>query len=173
MTPLMPPRRLLLLACLLAALACLAGGYLMTGYWPAGIAALLPLAGLGYAARRPSESLPVVCLIALACLAAGGVLARAPALLMIAGATAALAAWRLSYLDRALAGVPPSPAAARLQRVHILTLTLALGLGLLLAAAGALLSLQIPFALLIALVLLDLFSLERTFRYWQDPHTLR
>ena len=157
----MPPRRLLLLACLLAALACLAGGYGMAGYWPAGIAALLPLAGLGFAARRPAGWLPAACLASLVCLAAGGLLARAPALLMIGGATAALAAWSLANLDRTLAGVPPSESAARLERVHLLTLALALGLGLLLAAAGALLPLPIPFALLIALVLLDLYSLDR------------
>jgi len=157
----MPPRRLLLLACLLAALACLAGGYGMAGYWPAGIAALLPLAGLGFAARRPAGWLPAACLAALVCLAAGGLLTRAPALLMIGGATAALAAWSLANLDRALAGVPPSESEARLERVHLLTLALALGLGLLLAAAGALLPLPIPFALLIALVLLDLYSLDR------------
>ena len=157
----MPPRRLLLLACLLAALACLAGGYGMAGYWPAGIAALLPLAGLGFAARRPAGWLPAACLTALVCLAAGGLLTRAPALLMIGGATAALAAWSLANLDRALAGVPPSESVARLERVHLLTLALALGLGLLLAAAGALLPLPIPFALLIALVLLDLYSLDR------------
>jgi len=157
----MPPRRLLLLACLLAALACLAGGYGMAGYWPAGIAALLPLAGLGFAARRPAGWLPAACLTALVCLAAGGLLTRAPALLMIGGATAALAAWSLANLDRALAGVPPSESEARLERVHLLTLALALGLGLLLAAAGALLPLPIPFALLIALALLDLYSLDR------------
>ena len=157
----MPPRRLLLLACLLAALACLAGGYGMAGYWPAGIAALLPLAGLGFAARRPAGWLPAACLAALVCLAAGGLLTRAPALLMIGGATAALAAWSLANLDRALAGVPPSESEARLEWVHLLTLALALGLGLLLAAAGALLPLPIPFALLIVLVLLDLYSLDR------------
>jgi hypothetical protein len=164
MTPLMPLRRLLFLACLLAALACLAGGYGMVGYWPAGIAALLPLAGLGLAAlaaRRPAGWLPAACLAALVCLAAGGLLARAPALLMIGGATAALAAWSLANLDRALVGVPPSESEARLERVHLLTLALALGLGLLLAAAGALLPLPIPFALLIALVLIDLYSLDR------------
>ena len=156
-----PPRRLLFLACLLAALACLAGGYGMAGYWPAGIAALLPLAGLGFAARRPAGWLPAACLAALVCLAAGGLLARAPVLPMLGGATAALAAWSLANLDRALAGVPPSESEARLERVHLLTLALALGLGLLLAAAGALLPLPIPFALLIALVLLDLYSLDR------------
>jgi hypothetical protein len=163
----MPPRRLLFLACLLATLACLTGGYGMAGFWPAGIAALLPLAGLGLAAlaalaaRRPAGWLPAVCLAALVCLAGGGLLAGAPVLLMIGGATAALAAWSLANLDRALAGVPPSESEARLERVHLLTLALALGLGLLLGAAGALLPLPIPFALLVALVLLDLYSLDR------------
>jgi hypothetical protein len=168
-TPILPLRRLLLLACLLAALACLAGGWLAAGYWPAACAILPPLIGLGFAARRPAGPLASACLAALVCLAAGGVLMRAPALQMIAGATAALAAWSLANLDLALTGVPPSPSAARLERVHLLTLALALGLGLLLAAAGTLLPLRLPVALLIALALLDLFGLDRLFRTLRDP----
>lgn len=164
-------RRLLCLICLLAALACLSGGYIMAGQWWAAGAVLLPIAALWFEGRLPAAWLPSASLVSLVCLAAGGLFVRAPAFLMISGATAALAAWNLVNLDRAMAGSLPVRAESRLEQKHFLTLAAALGLSLLLAAAGKLLPLQIPFALLIVLVLLDLLSLERVIRYLKTPST--
>jgi hypothetical protein len=154
-------RRLLCLTCLLAALACLSGGYIMAGQRWAASAVLLPTAALWFGRRLPAAWLPSASLVSLVCLAAGGLFVRAPAFLMISGATAALAAWNLVNLDRAMAGSLPVRAESQIEEKHFLTLAVALGLSLLLAAAGKLLPLQIPFALLIVLVLLDLFSLGR------------
>jgi hypothetical protein len=167
----MPLRRLLCLACLLAALTCLAGGYIMAGHQSVAGAALLPIAALWFVRRYPAAWLPSACLVSLVCLAAGGLFTRAPALLMISGATAALAAWNLVNLDRAVTGSPPSETVVRLEQKHLFTLAAALGLGLLMAAAGKLLAFQIPFVLLIVLVMLDLFSLDRMFRYLKHSRT--
>ena len=150
---------------LLISLACLAGGYVMAGQWLGAGAVLPPILALLFAGRFPVAWLPHACLLSLVCLAAGGLLAGAPAFLMIPGAAAALAAWDLVNLDRVMAGRPSSPTARRYEQQHAVTLAAALGLGLMLAGAGRLLPLQIPFVLLVFLVLVDLFSLDRMSRY--------
>jgi hypothetical protein len=158
--------------CLTASFACLAGGFAMVGQWMGAGAVLAPtIAGL-FSTRFRVAWLAFACLVSFVGLAAVGLLEGAPAFLMILGATAALAGWDLHHFDRSMEGSAPSETARQYEGYHLRSLALALGFGLLIAVAGALFSLRIPFVFLIVLVLLDLFSLDRVFRYLKNRRSL-
>jgi len=83
---------------------------------------------------------------------------------MILSAALALAGWDLLLWDHAL---PDDLSASMLSRItysHYSSLALALVFGLLAALAGRLLRIQLPFGVLIFLVILALFSLEGLWR---------
>lgn len=103
------------------------------------------------------------CLAALFCLAAIGILAGAEAFPMILGATAALAAWDLLATNRPTAAANAGTARSY-ERRRAMLLALALAGGLLLAVAGKLLPFRIPFVVVVLLVLLDAYSLDRLSR---------
>ncbi len=158
-------RRVLAAISLLVSLACLAWGYAAAGYGAVAALALVPgAAACAYRKYAAAWLLPV-CLAALICLAAGGLLLGSPGFLMIAGATAALAAWDLANLDIVMADGSPSRAGSRLEKEHLQSLTAALGAGLLLAGGGLIVSLRLPFVLLLALIAVDLYGLDRAYRY--------
>ena len=154
-------RRVLFLLSLLIALACLSGGYGMRGLGLGAALVLLPILALLFSQKSAAGGLPATCLVSLVALAAAGLLAGAPAYLMIPGAAAALAGWDLANLERTMQGSSSSPTARRFEKRHALSLAIALGFGLFMAATGRLVSLEIPFVLLILLVVIDLFSLDR------------
>jgi hypothetical protein len=158
-------RKALWLFCLAVSLVCLAGGYAVSAYWFVAPVVLAPIGVLLFSEKITAGWIPDACLFGLVCLAAAGLIIQAPPLLMLLGATAGLAAWDLENLDRRMAMGEPSPSARRFEQRHVLILLAALGLGLLLAALGRLVAIQIPFVLLLALVIFDLFSLDRVSRY--------
>lgn len=167
-----PPRILGFLALAISWLS-IAWGYSMSALWWGGLAALAPIVVFGLAAardRRPETPFPSqatwesACLVAVYGISAAGILAGAAAFAMTFGATAALAAWDLFSPNRP--GGAPASATARIhERKRELSLALALAAGLLLVATGKLLALRIPFVLVVLLVLLDAFSLDRLSRY--------
>jgi hypothetical protein len=161
----MSRRIALTLVSLLISFICLGGGFGTTGHWGGAGVVLLPIIAALLYRKSPATWLPSACLVSLVCLAAAGLLAGAPAVLMILGATAGLAAWDLMNLDRMMESSSSSNAASRFEKRHALFLMLALGLGLLMAMSGAIFSLRIPFILLVLLILLDLYSLDRITRY--------
>ncbi len=158
-------RKAVFLFCLAVSLLCLAGGYLVTAYWMVAVVALASVLVLFFAGKIAAGWVPGACLAALVGLAAGGLFVQAPPLLMILGATAALGAWDLENLNRRMVDSAPSGSGAVFEKRHLLALAAALGLGLLLAGLGRLVAVQIPFVLLLALVIIDLVSLERASRY--------
>ncbi len=87
---------------------------------------------------------------------------------MILGGAAGLAAWDLLSGNRPTTGAGAtavaSATARTCERKRELLLALALAAGLLLAAAGKLLPLRIPFVVIVLLVLLDAYSLDRLLR---------
>jgi hypothetical protein len=171
----MTARKALLSAFLVASAACMVVGFLGAGHWLGACLGALPgLCALALqpgsqeqkpkVSRRPrTRWLPAAFLSCTAAVAAAGLLAGASPWAVLPGIACALAAWDLMNVD-----VPcrssPSPAAVRGDRHHIRSLALALGVGLLPAMLGAALSLRIPFPLMLALVVLDLLSLERLLR---------
>jgi hypothetical protein len=164
----MPQRKALFLVSLVIALVCLAGGYGTTGQWVGAILVFLIILAWPFSQRFHLTWSAPACLVSLVFLAAAGLLAGAPAFLMIPGAVAALAAWDLLGLDRTMQGSSPSETARQFEQNHIRSLALALGLGVLVAVTGSLLILQFPFIILIGLVLLNLFGLDRVFWYLKN-----
>jgi hypothetical protein len=84
---------------------------------------------------------------------------------MILSATFALASWDQVLLDHTLTDRSSSAKTiALLENRHNQGLALALGLGLLIDVAGRMIHLQIPLGVMIILVILVLFSLDRIWR---------
>ena len=158
----------------------IAWGYGGRGHWWGALVALVPVVVFGIAAARdrwPKQSgasraarppaawtrpafQESACFLAIFCVAAAGILTGADAFPMILGGAAGLAAWDLLSGNRPLAGAT----ARRCERKRELLLALALTASLLLAAAGKLLPLRIPFVVIVLLVLLDAYSLDRLLR---------
>jgi hypothetical protein len=145
--------------------AALAFGYLAAGSWPGAVIALLPGLILAFHRRVHSSWLPTAYLGSMVCLAGVDVLMGAPAVPMVLSCAFALGAWDLANLERSIRGSESTEAAGRLEKKHLGALALALGLGLALAAAGLALSLRLPFIVMLFLVILDLFCLERAARF--------
>jgi hypothetical protein len=159
-------RKILSLVGPMAWAACLAMGYAMVEQWIALVVIELVLPAWLLARIRPATMSPSIPLVVSVGIAAAGLFAGAAPVLMIFGATLALASWDLVLLDHSLAGCSNSSAAtlSLFEHRHLQSLTLALGLGLLVAVIGRTLHLQIPFGGMICLALLALFSLDRILR---------
>jgi hypothetical protein len=155
-------RKALLLLSLIAALGCLGGGYLASGqWWGAVLVLILTLGWWFYSKQAWLNPVGLICLVALAAL---GVLVGAPPILMVPGAAAALAAWDLIDLERTMRGSEASSAARQFESLHVRWLLGALGTGLAIAVLGIAVSLQVPFIVLIGIIILDLYCLQRLAR---------
>jgi hypothetical protein len=80
---------------------------------------------------------------------------------MLLGTTMALAVWDLLMLDVAIGRGTSVEQTRRYENSHLRSLALALGVGLVAILFGRLLSIQIPFAVLILSITILLFSLDR------------
>ena len=162
----MPLRRILSFVCPVSCAACLAIGFALNGQGITLVIALLSLPIWLLARKRPATVPPSVALIVSVGVAAAGLFARASSVLMILSATLALASWDLVLLDHALADNPISSTQtiALFQNRHYQSLALALGLGLMIALIGPMIHFQTPFVIMILLVILTLFSLDRVWR---------
>ena len=159
-------QRTIRLACPLMCTLCLAAGYAMYGW---GLVALTGASiGLTWwlAIYRPATPLPLAALVISMAWSAAGLLASAPALLMILSAAFALASWDLVLFDHSLSDNPISSAATRalFQNRHYRSLALVLGLGLLIVLVGQTIQVQVSFVIIGLLVLLALFSIDRIWR---------
>jgi hypothetical protein len=157
-------RKTLLLLCLVASAACLAVAYCLVGRRGGACAVILPGVVCLFRSRIPGRWLPPAFLSSMFCAAAVGLIAGASPHLMLPGAALALAAWDLMILDRLMTGSGSVHAARRLEMKHARSLFLALGLGLLSAEGGSLLSLRLPFLVMLLLVICVVYSLSRVFR---------
>ena len=157
----MPSRKILSLACALACVLCLAAGYAQAGQWLALLGVLPALLAWLAGFKWPQRWLPLAGLLLSICLAAAGLFTGAASVLMILSAAFALAAWDMILWNLSLDASALTDTPALLARSHYISLALAIGAGLLAALGGRLLRLQLPFGVLIFLVLLALLSLER------------
>ena len=108
--------------------------------------------------------LPTAVLAASVCLAGAGLLSGASPLLMISGATLALAGWDLALFERALSTGPSNQRAALLEKKHIESLALALGAGLFAAVAVRFIRFEVGFGGLVLIVLLAFYCLDSIWR---------
>ncbi len=154
-------RRILFAVCLALSVLCLATGYAIAGQWLGTVVAII--IGLAWllARKYPALGLSLICLWASVCLAVAGQLTGSPPLLMICGSGIALAVWDLLLLDVALGSDSLGAQTRQYESKHLQSLILALGLGLFAAFLGRLMTLQIPFVLLLLFIALAVFSLDR------------
>ena len=159
-------RRTISLAGPLMCAMCLAAGYAAHGWEIVVMAGASTGLAWWLANKQPATSLPAAAFIISIAWGAVGLLAKAPALLMILSATFALASWDLVLFDHILADNPIASTStlALFQNRHYRSLALALGLGLLIVVVGRSIQIQISFVIIGLLVLLALFSLDRVWR---------
>ncbi len=156
-----------LLSCTASA-ACLVIGFVIGGQWGFAAAAVLLFLGCLADFKWPASWLPPAALVAAVGLSAAGVFSHAPAALMLVAAAFALAGWDLAVLDHALASNPPSAATGSLVRRRYQNLALVVGVGLLVTITGQVIRFQIPFAGMVVLVILVLYSLVRLWRTFSE-----
>jgi hypothetical protein len=158
-------RKIFFAACLVAAVLCLAAGYGVGGKWGgAGMAALTGLAW-SLAQKYRASWLSHLCLLVSIGLAVVGQLTGSPSLWMICSSGLALAVWDVFLLDIALGNNSSGAQTLQYEKKHLQSLFLALGSGLLVAFVGRLLTLQVPFVLLLLFVVLTVLSLDRAWGY--------
>ena len=158
-----PARNLPKLIVLAASVGCLAAAYGAAGQWAAAGLLLVPGLLLAFHGSPRAAWVPPVFLCGMISAAAAGALVGAPAFLLILGAALALAAWDLACFDRFLRRSGSLHAVNDLQKNHARSLVLAVGLGLGCAGGGLALSLRIPFAVMLLLVVADLVCLGLVF----------
>jgi hypothetical protein len=153
-------RKSFFVICLIVSMLCLAAGYGIAGKWIGTVIAIITGLAWLLARKYPDSGLPVICLVVSVCLAVAGRLMGSPPLLMICGSGFALAVWDLVFLDKALGRVSSGIQTRQYERKHLQSLALALGTGLFVAFLGRLLNFQIPFVIMLLLVVLAIYGLE-------------
>ena len=154
-------RKRSLILCITLSVLCLVGGYGMVRQWiGAAIAILIGPAWL-LARKYPASLLPLICLLMSIAMAVAGMLMGSPPVLMIFGATLALAAWDLVLLSSVLGEHSLTEQTQLFESQHLRSLLLALGSGLLVVFLGRFLTIQVPFLVLVLLVAFLLFALDR------------
>jgi hypothetical protein len=149
------------LLCILASLACMLAGFALGGHWTAALPALLPAILMLQARRTGDNWLPAAALVLSTGLAALGILSGVRPFLLGLSVIAALASWDLVLLENSLRDGGPPQHGAFFENRHLKSLALALGLGTLAVGVGGALQLSLPFGILVLLVVLVLFCLDR------------
>jgi hypothetical protein len=140
---------------------CLSVAFGSAGQW-AGMLCSIGLGALWFALRnRQSRWLPHVLWLASLGLSATAILTGSLPVLSIFGAGCSLAAWDLHQLFFSLRDSPMKEPTRRFEQRHLWSLLLALIIGLAIAIAGRMVTLQVPFILLVAVILLTVFGLDR------------
>ncbi len=161
----MAPRKTLFAVCLIGSVLCLTAGYGMTGQWPGAVATIITCPAWLLSRKYPTSWLPIICLLLCIFLAVAGILSGSVSLLMICSAGFSLAVWDLVLLDRKLGNRPSDEQTRQYENKHVRSLAPALAAGLLAGFLGHLFVFQIPFALVVILIAVVLFGLDRTWAY--------
>jgi hypothetical protein len=155
----------LLIISLTITIGCLGAGYITAGYWL--IVPILIVMLLFWIFTKnqpvfwPASSLMVVFII----LAAVGMLADLPLMLMITAGTAALISWDLMQFNQSMVGNAARKTNMSLEKHHLNSLALAAFAGLALALISSYISLQFPFGQIVILVLLSVGCLIGAIQY--------
>jgi hypothetical protein len=143
---------------------CLSAAYLQAGRWPGTICA----AGLGVLwcltrSREPYWFSHIYLLLSLT-LAAAAILTHVQPVLAILASGLSLVTWDLHLLMHDLRESELKESTRRYEQHHLQSLALAVIAGLLVALIGRLIPLNLPFIVLVILILLSLFALDRFWR---------
>lgn len=161
-------RKPLFILSLVTLVLCLTAGFGIAGKWIGVLAAILMAPAWLFTRKNTDPWLPFLCLLASVGLAVAGTLIGASPFLMILSSAVALAVWDLTCLDSALKHNSFGEQTRRYQNKHIQSLALALGLGLFGALLGRFINLRFPFIIVMLLIVLTLFALDRVWIYIKD-----
>jgi hypothetical protein len=157
-------RKILSLLCPALSSLFLAIGYPLSGGWAAAGVGLTTFV-VWLAVRRWSSTWTAsLGLVVSTAAAAIGVTTGGLSAWLLISAALSLASWDLILLDASLANNSPPILTGRLDEIHYRYLALALGSGLLVGLAGRMVHFHIPFILMLLLVGLIYFSLDRLVR---------
>jgi hypothetical protein len=156
---------LILYACLMASVGTLGAGYLLAGYWW-----MIPLFFLlalfwGFTIKHPVLWISSSLLSTHVILAAIGIAAGFSQFFMIASCICALASWDLTMFDQRMDGNAARNTNASLGKRHLQSLVWATAIGLILVLFGYHLNLQLPFGVIVLLVLIALGCLIYGFSF--------
>lgn len=156
-----PTREILFYASLALMTVCYSAAFLSTGQW-VGVLCTIGLGLLWFDLRnRQSRWLPHVFLLAALVLPVTAILAGSNPVLSITGAGFSLAAWDLYQLISSLRDFPMKESTRRYEQRHLRSLFIALIIGLAIAITGRMVTLQVPFILLVVVILLVVLGLDR------------
>jgi len=135
--------------------------YSLVGQW-IGILCAIGLGFLWLFVRKYSDTwLPHLCLAASLVLTATGTLTGSQFILSIIGSGFSLAVWDLLLFDDSLQKPIFTEQTSRYENTHLQSLSLAVGLGIFVGIIGRSLHLQTPFILVVLMIALALFGLDR------------
>jgi len=159
----MTPHRLLKWGCLTIGAICLTAGYAAIGQW-----VLLVLAILSWLAGIFTAGWSALVFVVYVGLAAAGIIVGAWPIVMILGATLALAGWDLANWENFVASGPRDKSISQYGWKHYANLGLALGSGLLVTIVGRLVNFRLPFGILAGLVVLVFLGVDLVLRLQRE-----
>jgi hypothetical protein len=167
----MKARSILLNTCLILTALCLAAGFMLAGYWLI-LPVLLAIFLLWFLARNKAVFWSASgLLLAMIALAAIGILLGLSRVLMLVACTAALVSWDLIQFTHSIPGIPQRESEAALERYHLQSLALTAFPGFLLAVIGSYVNLDLPFILIIFLVLVTMGGLGYSLQFILKKNT--
>lgn len=142
----------------------LCAAYIMAGRWPGALCAA-SLGGLWFLTRNHDQRWysHIYLLLSLA-LAAAAIMTHAQPVPAILAAGLSLVTWDLNLLMYDLRSSLPKESTKRYEQRHLQSVAMASIVGLLIALMGRLVPLNLPFIVLVVLILLSLFALDKFWR---------
>jgi hypothetical protein len=154
-------REYLFYICLALQVLCLSSAFILIGKW-IGLVCALGLCGLWIYMRNKQVAWePHLLFLSSLALAAAAIITGALPALPIIGSGFSLMVWDLFLLNNDLPDPPQKVPARRYESRHLWSLSLAAASGILIALVGRQVSINPPFVLLAALILLAMFGLDR------------
>jgi len=161
----------ILTICLTISTGCLVAGYVIAGYWlilP--VLCVMPLFWIYTKSRSVFWSASSLLLIYIV-LAAIGIIAGIPMMLMIIGCTTALASWDLTQLKQSILENARLKTGTSFEKYHLRSLALSLSAGIVLSFASVYINLQLPFGVIVFLTLLAISGLTYSVQFMKKRHT--
>lgn len=157
--------RFITILCIILSAGLLTAGYILAGLWQ--IVFVFPVVLLFWviAKRQPGISVPSVLFGSYIFLTSLGIWIGLERYLMLYGSILALASWELQLFQAGLVGEPLQSNFGLLERNHLKPLSIVIFLSLLVTTIGLNVHLTLPFGVVLFLVLLVGFLLERVYFY--------
>jgi len=136
-------------------------GYSRSSLWQGGVISLIITAGWLLAGAKFASA----CLTGSVCLAAAGILLKAPPMFMFLYVSLSLASWDITMMELSIGSNTKEKKVDLYRYIRYLVLTMVLCMGLSAVIIGRHLSLKIPFLAMVILVVLFIAGFDRIIYY--------